>query len=332
MNYRTYTTPASARQAYDVFNDIFLTGRPRKQVSYEIVRKDGNKSMIEMSIALMRDESGKPMGFRGVGRDVTSRIMAQQALRETAERYRTIFECTATANIMVGEDTTILLANSNFENITGYAKHELEGKMSWTHFVVQDDLDTMKHYHKMRRLNHESVPSSYEFRFTNRNGEVRDLFMTVAVIPGTKESIASIIDITESKSLEEQLTRAQKMEAIGTLAGGIAHDFNNLLMGILGNVSLVRMGFDETAPCFDRLKNVEEYVNRGSELTKQLLGFARGGKYEVKPTDLGNSSVRARKCSAGPGRRSACITVSPKGFGRLRWIRVRWSRCCSICS
>jgi nitrogen-specific signal transduction histidine kinase/CheY-like chemotaxis protein len=112
--------------------------------------------------------------------------------------------------------------------------------------------------------------------------------MNVAVIPGTRESIASIIDITESKNLEEQLTRAQKMEAIGTLAGGIAHDFNNLLMGILGNVSLIRMNFNETDPFFDRLKNVEEYVKRGSDLTKQLLGFARGGKYEVKPTDLGD--------------------------------------------
>jgi len=286
-NYRTFTTPASAQEAFETFNGIFLSGRPKNQVSYEMIRKDGSTAMIEMSIALMHDETGQAVGFRGVGRDVTSRIKAEQIIKDTAERYRTIFECTATANIIVGEDTTILLANSNFERITGYAKNELEGKMSWTHFVVPEDLERMRHYHKMRRIDPESVPNSYEFRFASRIGEVRDLFMTVAVIPGTKESIASIIDITESKSLEEQLTRAQKMEAIGTLAGGIAHDFNNLLMGILGNVSLVRMGFDESDACHERLKNVEEYVNRGSDLTKQLLGFARGGKYEVKPTDLG---------------------------------------------
>ena len=93
--------------------------------------------------------------------------------------------------------------------------------------------------------------------------------------------------MTKKKNLEQQLTRAQKMEAVGTLAGGIAHDFNNLLMGILGNVSLMLMDFDESHPFFDRLKSVEEYVQRGSDLTKQLLGFARGGKYEVKPTHLG---------------------------------------------
>jgi nitrogen-specific signal transduction histidine kinase/CheY-like chemotaxis protein len=96
-----------------------------------------------------------------------------------------------------------------------------------------------------------------------------------------------LIDISEKKNLEEQLMRAQKMEAIGTLAGGIAHDFNNLLMGILGNVSLMMMKTDETHSFHDRLKSVEEYVQRGADLTKQLLGFARGGKYEVKPTNIG---------------------------------------------
>jgi two-component system cell cycle sensor histidine kinase/response regulator CckA len=207
-------------------------------------------------------------------------------LRE--ERYRTIFENTGTANVIISEDSIIQLANSNFERLTGHSKQELEGKMSWTHFVAEDDLDKMKQYHTMRRHPEESVPGSYEFRSTDRNGNVRDLFMNVALIPGTKESIASIIDITERKNLEEHLARAQKMEAIGTLAGGIAHDFNNLLMGILGNISLIRMKFDNSHPFFDRLKNVEEYVKRGSDLTKQLLGFARGGKYEVKPTDLGD--------------------------------------------
>ena len=96
-----------------------------------------------------------------------------------------------------------------------------------------------------------------------------------------------LIDITEKKDLEERLMRSQKMEAIGTMAGGVAHDFNNLLMGILGNVSLVLMKIDENDPSHTRLKNAEEYVMRASDLTKQLLGFARGGKYEVKTANLG---------------------------------------------
>ncbi|HBF43810.1 MAG TPA: hypothetical protein DDW42_09350 [Desulfobacteraceae bacterium] len=78
------------------------------------------------------------------------------------------------------------------------------------------------------------------------------------------------------------------MESIGTLAGGIAHDFNNLLMGIQGNASLILLGLDVGHPYYEKLKSIEEYVKSGADLTRQLLGFARGGKYEVKSTNLNN--------------------------------------------
>jgi signal transduction histidine kinase/FixJ family two-component response regulator len=86
--------------------------------------------------------------------------------------------------------------------------------------------------------------------------------------------------------LEKQLLHAQKMEAIGTLAGGIAHDFNNLLMGFQGHISLMLLDTDPNHPNYEMLKNMEQYVITGAELTKQLLGFARGGKYEVKPANM----------------------------------------------
>ena len=123
-------------------------------------------------------------------------------------------------------------------------------------------------------------------------------------------------DITQRKQaewdrvdLEARLNQAQRMESIGTLAGGIAHDFNNLLTGILGNASLVLMNMDERNPLLERLKNIEEYVQRGSELTKQLLGFARGGKYEVKPTHLGEF---IRKSSEMFGRAKKEIRIHHK--------------------
>jgi len=79
---------------------------------------------------------------------------------------------------------------------------------------------------------------------------------------------------------------SQKMEAVGTLAGGVAHDFNNLLMGIQGRTSLMLLETDPIHPQFEHLKGIENYIKRATKLTKQLLGFARGGKYEVKPTDM----------------------------------------------
>jgi nitrogen-specific signal transduction histidine kinase/CheY-like chemotaxis protein len=109
-------------------------------------------------------------------------------------------------------------------------------------------------------------------------------------------------DISEKKRIEAQLHYIERMEAIGTLAGGIAHDFNNLMMGMLGNISLILYDIGPEDPNYDRLKTVEKLIQSGSELTNQLLGYARKGKYELKPINLNNiiveSSVtfgRARK-------------------------------------
>lgn len=95
-------------------------------------------------------------------------------------------------------------------------------------------------------------------------------------------------DITGQEQLQDQLQKAERMQAIGTLAGGIAHDFNNLLMGIQGRTSLMLLDTDKSLPHYEQLKGIENHVKRAVNLTNQLLGFARGGKYQVAPVDLNN--------------------------------------------
>jgi two-component system cell cycle sensor histidine kinase/response regulator CckA len=90
----------------------------------------------------------------------------------------------------------------------------------------------------------------------------------------------------EKKKLQDQLQVLQKLESLGTLAGGIAHDFNNLLMGIQGNISLMLLYIDSTHLFYEMFKNIEKQVKSGAKLTSHLLGYARKGKYEVKPIDL----------------------------------------------
>ena len=119
--------------------------------------------------------------------------------------------------------------------------------------------------------------------------------------------------------LETQLNHAQRMESLGTLAGGIAHDFNNLLMGIQGRTSLMLLDTDFHHPHFEHLKGLEEYIKSASDLTKQLLAFARGGKYEVIPTDL-NEIIR--KGSEMFGRTKKEITIIRKNHENIWTVEV----------
>jgi two-component system cell cycle sensor histidine kinase/response regulator CckA len=105
------------------------------------------------------------------------------------------------------------------------------------------------------------------------------------------------------------------MEAIGTLAGGIAHDFNNLLMGIQGYAELTLLDLDPSHPHYERLRRIEAQVQSGADLTKQLLGFARGGRYEVKPADMNDI---LEKSSSMFGRTQKEISIHRK-FGRDLW-------------
>jgi PAS domain S-box-containing protein len=113
-------------------------------------------------------------------------------------------------------------------------------------------------------------------------------------------------DVSDRKRMEAQLLQAQKMEAIGTLAGGIAHDFNNLLMVIQGNVSLMLLQLEAIHPHYEMLKNIEKQVQNGSKLTGQLLGYARKGRYEVKPLLL---NYLVREISEAFGRTRKNITI-----------------------
>lgn len=221
--------------------------------------------------------------------DVSARKRADEALRASERQYRTIFERTATANITIAEDTTILMANDNFVDLCGYTKRELEGKMSWSVFIHPDDAERMKSLHEMRRRDPGSAPSSCEFRFVNRKGQVGDLFMSVALIPETRHSIASMVELTKVKRLESQLVQARKMESVGRLAGGVAHDFNNMLGVIIGNTELALEGIREEGSLKDLLQDVLNAGQRSADLTRQLLAFARRQTVRPKVLDLNDT-------------------------------------------
>ena len=163
----------------------------------------------------------------------------------------------------------------------------------------------------LKRLKGEELPSIYSFRILNKSGKELSVELNTVFISweGEPATLNFLRDITRQKRLEAQLQQAQKMEAIGTLAGGIAHDFNNLLMAIQGRTSIMLMDKDSSHPDFGQLRGIEGCVGSAADLTKQLLGFARGGKYEVKPTDL-NELIRKEKRMFGRTKKE--ITIREK--------------------
>ncbi|MDO9035381.1 MAG: PAS domain S-box protein [Methanoregula sp.] len=166
---------------------------------------DGKGAYISFTAAPLYDNKGNVAGAIESIRDITELKQVQDEVRNAEERYRTIFENTGTATVLIEENTVISLANEEFERLSGYPRQEIEGKKSWTEFVVKEDLDRMLAQHRLRRERLEAALKHYEFRFVTKSGDIRHIFLTIDVIPGTKKSVASLMDITERKRAEEAL-------------------------------------------------------------------------------------------------------------------------------
>ena len=214
---------------------------------------------------------------------------ALDALRKSEERFRIAAESASHLIYEWDLESGHLEWFGKIDEHLGYEPGELPRTIEALKDIIHpDDLHHVTASIEKHIKTHE--PYHEEFRVFGKDETVHYWWNRGTVILDEKGNASKWIgvqtDVTEQRRLRDQLQQSQKMEAIGTLAGGIAHDFNNLLMGIQGRTSLMLMDIDSSYPNYVHFKEIEDIVKRGADLTKQLLGFARGGKYEVKPTDM----------------------------------------------
>ncbi len=180
--------------------DLGSTG---EQAVRSLLRADGT------SIAVLKTVSRIVRGGRELlletFTEVESLVQAQAALARSEEIYRTLFMNTGTATVLIAEDTTITLANQEFEKLSGFARAEVENRMSWTEFFAPPDVEWMLRHHVKRRESPELAPRNFEATFRTRSGKERVVWLTVALVPGTGTSVAALEDITSRKKAEEQL-------------------------------------------------------------------------------------------------------------------------------
>jgi PAS domain S-box-containing protein len=255
-----------------------LLGHDLPPIEHRIIRKDGAIRWVANTTLLYRDSKGYLISYDGLVRDITKRKYAEEALIRSEKRYRTIFESTGTATIINDQDMTILMANSEFETLSGFSKEEIEGKKSWPEFVVDADQKVLKEYHRSRRIHPDFAPRKHEFRFIDRYGRIRNILATVALIPETKNGVASFIDITDLKQAEEERALRQKLEGVLEMAGAACHELNQPLTTILGYSELLMDGMDKKNPIYERIQIVHDAVRHLGEITGKIMNIK---KYET---------------------------------------------------
>ncbi len=267
--------------------------------------KDGQEKIIHFRAVALKDDK-QLITYE----DITDQTIAEEALRESEAKYRKLYEESQKAqevyrSLIHSSVDAILLCDlqervtyisPSFSRIFGWSLEEVEGKQ--VPFLPEFEKETTKT--RFKELIENGTPcQGFETKRHTKDGRLIDLSISASRYDNHEGKPTGMLvifhDISERKALEAQFLQAHKFEAIGTLAGGIAHDFNNLLMGIQGNASLLLINTDAHHPNYSKIKNIELYVQSGAELTKQLLGFARSGKYEVTTIDLNELIERTNR-------------------------------------
>jgi len=269
---------------------------PEYTFEHRVIHKNGSICWIQVHGTVIKDKKGKPLRMMGTYTDITERKNAEEALRESEKKYKTLYDSSRDAIMIIAPKKGYLSGNPATVRMFG-CKDEAE-------FITKSPVDLSPKYQPDRTLSSEKAKQMMaivmergshfdEWKHKRVNGEefYATVLLTKMKLHGEEVFQATVRDITDQKNaelerrkLEEQLFQSQKMESIGRLAGGIAHDFNNILASIMGYAELLKIKFGDTSTSEGHAAEIIlKSAQRASDLTGQLLGFARGGKYNPVP-------------------------------------------------
>jgi two-component system cell cycle sensor histidine kinase/response regulator CckA len=295
MGNKQYTDQENRNKLFAAFNKVYRTRKPAKAFDWQVFTKDRKTLFGEVSVSLIKDSKGEPIGFRGIARDITERKQAEEALRTEKQRFETLLENAPFGVIMIDKRGIFKYVNSKFIELFGYGLNDIPNGKEWFRKAYPDPdyrhqvIETWIHDSNITQPG-ENVPRI--FTATCKDG-MKKIIRFITVQLGTGEHLMSCEDITliqraeeEKAALSEQLRQSQKMEAIGRLAGGVAHDFNNLLTVIRGysQLSLLELKADDKLR--ENIEEVQRATQRATDLTRQLLAFGRRQIMEMKVLDL----------------------------------------------
>jgi PAS domain S-box-containing protein len=291
INYRVYTPPENVKKVLETYNRVYRTGEPVKSFPVERIRKDGTRSFSESSVFLLRNEGGEIIGFRGLSRDITEHRQAEEALRRSEERYRTVLEQMEEAYYEVDITGNLTLFNDALCRQLGYSKKELMGMNYRVYTPPENVKKVLETYNRVYRTGEpvKSFPAERirkdgtrifaefsAFPLQNERGEIIGFRGIVRDVTERKQAEL------ERKQMEQRAQFASRLASVGELASGVAHEINNPLTGVIGYAHLLLDRKDISQDIRHDLEIINEGAQRVAAIIRKLLTFARQQKPEQR--------------------------------------------------
>ena len=278
----------------EVHNLLDRVGRGERIEHYETVRvhKDNREVEVSLSVSPIRSASGDIVGASKTARDITETNRTQKALNQEIEERRRIFETSHDLILVTDTAGNFVQVSPSALTIIGYDPTEMVGH-SAAEFIHPDDLENTRD--EMRTARRGQNKRNFETRYIHKDGHAISLNWTGTWSEPVRRHFFIGRDLTEKQAADAQIRQVQKMDAVGQLTGGVAHDFNNILTVITGTIGILEEAVADKPDLVAIARLIDEAAERGANLTKHLLAFARKQPLQPIEVDVNRLALEAAK-------------------------------------